>query len=182
MRVLVDGDRGYIGAVLVPFVQAAGHEVVGLDVVGTTGATSGPSRADEQRTGDIRDVTPDDLEGFDAVIHLAAISNDPIGHLHPQATYGVNAHGTVHIASMAKAAGVPRFLFSSSCSLYGAAGDKPVDETAQFNPVTPYGESKPWPKRAWPSWPTTTSAPRICVTPPHTDPRRGCGPTSLSTT
>jgi len=143
VRVLVDGDRGYIGAVLVPFVQAAGHEVVGLDVGWYDGCDFGPQPGGyEQRTGDIRDVTPDDLEGFDAVIHLAAISNDPIGHLHPQATYGVNAHGTVHIASMAKAAGVPRFLFSSSCSLYGAAGDKPVDETAQFNPVTPYGESK----------------------------------------
>jgi len=143
VRVLVDGDRGYIGAVLVPFVQAAGHEVVGLDVGWYDGCDFGPQPGGyEQRTGDIRDVTPEDLEGFDAVIHLAAISNDPIGHLNPQATYGVNAHGTVHIASMAKAAGVPRFLFSSSCSLYGAAGDKPVDETAQFNPVTPYGESK----------------------------------------
>jgi len=141
--VLVDGDRGYIGAVLVPFVQAAGHEVVGFDVGWYDGCDFGPQpRGYEQRTGDIRDVTPDDLEGFDAVIHLAAISNDPIGHLNPQATYGVNAHGTVHIASMAKAAGVSRFLFSSSCSLYGAAGDKPVDESAQFNPVTPYGESK----------------------------------------
>ena len=87
-------------------------------------------------------MTPDDLEGFDAVIHLAAISNDPIGHLNPEATYAVNAHGAVHMAKMAKAAGVPRFLFSSSCSLYGAAGDKPVDETGRFNPVTPYGESK----------------------------------------
>jgi nucleoside-diphosphate-sugar epimerase len=143
VRVLVDGDRGYIGAVLIAFVQAAGHEVVGLDVGWYDGCNFGPQPDGyEQRTGDIRDVTPEDLEGFDAVIHLAAISNDPIGHLHPQATYGVNTHGTVHIAAMAKAAGVPRFLFSSSCSLYGAAGDKPVDETAQFNPVTPYGESK----------------------------------------
>ena len=143
MRVLVDGDRGYIGAVLVPFVQAAGHEVVGLDVGWYDGCDFGPQpNGYEQRTGDIRDVTPEELEGFDAVIHLAAISNDPIGHLNPEATYGVNAHGAVHMAKMAKAAGVPRFLFSSSCSLYGAAGDKPVDETGQFNPVTPYGESK----------------------------------------
>ena len=143
MRVLVDGDRGYIGAVLVPFVRAAGHDVVGLDVGWYDGCDFGPQPSGyEQRTGDIRDVTPEDLKGFDAVIHLAAISNDPIGHLHPEATYGVNAHGTVHVATMAKAAGVPRFLFSSSCSLYGAAGGKPVDETARFNPVTPYGESK----------------------------------------
>ena len=143
MRVLVDGDRGYIGAVLVPFVRSAGHEVVGLDVGWYDGCDFGEQPGGyEQRTGDIRDVTPEDVEGFDAVIHLAAISNDPIGHLNPEATYGVNAHGAVHMAKMAKAAGVPRFLFSSSCSLYGAAGDKPVDETGQFNPVTPYGESK----------------------------------------
>jgi nucleoside-diphosphate-sugar epimerase len=143
MRVLVDGDRGYIGAVLVPVVRAAGHEVVGLDIGWYDGCDFGPQpNGYEQRTGDIRDVTPADLEGFDAVIHLAAISNDPIGHLNPGATYGVNAHGAVHMAKMAKAARVPRFLFSSSCSLYGAAGDKPVDENGRFNPVTPYGESK----------------------------------------
>src|SRR5215213_10785260 len=143
VRVLVDGDRGYIGAVLVPFVQAAGHEVVGLDVGWYDGCDFGPpTDGYEQRTGDIRDVSPGDLEGFDAVIHLAAISNDPIGHLNPDATYGVNARGAVHMAEVAKAAGVSRFLFSSSCSLYGAAGDKPVDETGQFNPITPYGESK----------------------------------------
>ena len=143
MRVLVDGDRGYIGAVLVPFIQAAGHEVVGLDVGWYDGCDFGVQPGGyEKRTQDIRDVTPDDFEGFDAVIHLAAISNDPIGHLNPKATYGVNAHGAVHLAKTAKAAGVSRFLFSSSCSLYGAAGDKPVDETGRFNPVTPYGESK----------------------------------------
>jgi nucleoside-diphosphate-sugar epimerase len=143
MRVLVDGDRGYIGSVLVPFVQSAGHEVVGLDIGWYDGCDFGAQpNGYEQRTGDIRDVTPEDLEGFDAVIHLAAISNDPIGHLNPEATYGVNARGAVHVAKMAKVAGVHRFLFSSSCSLYGAAGDKPVDETGLFNPVTPYGESK----------------------------------------
>lgn len=76
------------------------------------------------------------------MVHLAAISNDPIGHLNPNATYSVNAHGAIHVAEMAKKAGVPRFLFSSSCSLYGAAGDAPVTEDGQFNPVTPYGESK----------------------------------------
>ena len=143
MRVLVDGDRGYIGSVLVPFVQAAGHEVVGLDVGWYDGCDFGAQPDGyEQRTGDIRDVTRKDVEGFDAIIHLAAISNDPIGHLSPQATYSVNAHGVVHMAQVAKAAGVSRFLFSSSCSLYGAAGDKPVDESSPFNPVTPYGESK----------------------------------------
>jgi nucleoside-diphosphate-sugar epimerase len=98
MRVLVDGDRGYIGAILVPLVQAAGHEVVGLDVGWYDGCDFGAQPAGyEQRTQDIRDVSPGDLEGFDAVIHLAAISNDPIGHLNPDATYGVNARGAIHI-------------------------------------------------------------------------------------
>ncbi|WP_402467109.1 NAD-dependent epimerase/dehydratase family protein [Isoptericola aurantiacus] len=143
MRVLVDGDRGYIGAVLVPFLQEAGHEVVGLDAGWYDGCDFGsPVGGYEQRTGDVRDAQPEDLEGFDAVIHLAAISNDPLGHLNPEATYSVNTDGAVHMAKAAKAAGVTRFLFSSSCSLYGAAGDAPVDENAGFHPVTPYGESK----------------------------------------
>jgi nucleoside-diphosphate-sugar epimerase len=143
VRVLVDGDRGYIGAVLVPFLRRAGHEVVGLDVGWYDGCDFGSPPTDyEQRTGDIRDQRPEDLEGFDAVVHLAAISNDPIGHLHPEATLSVNAEGAVHMARVAKAAGVPRFLFSSSCSLYGAGGDAPVAEDGAFNPVTPYGESK----------------------------------------
>lgn len=143
MRVLVDGDRGYIGAVLVPLFQKAGHEVVGLDAGWYDGCDFGVVPSDyEQRTGDVRDAVPADLEGFDAVVHLAAISNDPIGHLNPGATYSVNADGAVHMAEVAKAAGVPRFLFSSSCSLYGAAGDEAVTETSEFNPVTPYGRSK----------------------------------------
>jgi nucleoside-diphosphate-sugar epimerase len=143
VRVLVDGDRGYIGAVLVPFLQAHGHEVVGLDAGWYDGCDFGDPPTDyEQRTGDVRDARPEDLAGFDAVIHLAAISNDPIGHLAPDATYSVNTGGAVHMARTAKAAGVPRFLFSSSCSLYGAAGDAPVHEQSALNPVTPYGESK----------------------------------------
>jgi nucleoside-diphosphate-sugar epimerase len=143
VRVLVDGDRGYIGAVLVPYFQRAGHEVVGLDAGWYDGCDFGRYAPDyESRTGDIRDVVPADLEGFDAVVHLAAISNDPVGHLNPEATYSVNADGAAHVARIAKQAGVPRFLFSSSCSLYGAAGDAAVTETSDFNPVTPYGESK----------------------------------------
>ena len=143
MRVLVDGDRGYLGAILVPFLQGAGHEVVGLDAGWYDGCDFGEQPGDYfSRTGDIRDVTPDDLAGFEAVIHLAAVSNDPVGHLNPAATYSVNADGAAHMARTAKAAGVPRFLFSSSCSLYGAAGDAPVDEQSDFHPVTPYGESK----------------------------------------
>lgn len=143
MRVLVTGDRGYIGQVLVPIFQSAGHEVVGLDACWYAGCDFGPQvEGYEQRVGDVRDVDPSSLDGFDAVVHLAAISNDPIGHLNPGATYSVNAHGAEIMARAAKAAGVQRFLFSSSCSLYGAAGDAPVDETSSFNPVTPYGESK----------------------------------------
>ncbi|MCL1871589.1 MAG: SDR family oxidoreductase [Promicromonosporaceae bacterium] len=143
MRVLVTGDRGYIGAVLVPHLQAAGHDVVGLDAGWYDGCDFGVVPAGyEQRTGDVRDVTPADLDGFDAVVHLAAISNDPIGHLNPDATFSVNTDGAVHVARAARTAGVERFLFSSSCSLYGAAGDAPVDEESDFHPVTPYGESK----------------------------------------
>ncbi|MFC8597475.1 NAD-dependent epimerase/dehydratase family protein [Isoptericola sp. NPDC057191] len=143
MRVLVDGDRGYLGAVMVPVLRAAGHDVVGLDVGWYDGCDFGAQPDGyEQRTGDVRDATPEDLDGFDAVIHLAAISNDPIGHLNPDATYDVNARGAVHMARVAKEAGVPRFLFSSSCSLYGAGGDAPVTEDGEFHPVTPYGESK----------------------------------------
>jgi nucleoside-diphosphate-sugar epimerase len=143
MRVLVTGDRGYIGAVMAPFLITAGHEVVGLDAGWYDGCDFGtPPDGYEQRTGDIRDTTADDLAGFDAVIHLAAISNDPLGHLNPAATYSVNADGAIHMARTAKKAGVRRFLFSSSCSLYGAAGDAPVAEDGEFHPVTPYGESK----------------------------------------
>jgi nucleoside-diphosphate-sugar epimerase len=143
MRILVAGDRGYIGAVLVPVLQEAGHEPVGLDAGWYDGCDFTPLPTGyEQRTGDIRDAKPEDLEGFDAVVNLAAISNDPVGHLNPEATYSVNAHGAAHLAEAAKQAGVPRFLFSSSCSLYGAAGEAPVTEESTLNPVTPYGESK----------------------------------------
>jgi nucleoside-diphosphate-sugar epimerase len=143
MRVLVAGDRGYLGAVIVPFLQRAGHEVVGLDVGWYDGCDFGPPPSGyEQRSGDIRDAHPDDLVGLDAVVNLAAVSNDPVGDLNPQATYSVNAEGAIHLGRMAKVAGVPRYVFSSSCSLYGAAADEPCTEQAPFNPVTPYGESK----------------------------------------
>ena len=142
MRVLVTGDRGYLGAVMAPMLIARGHQVVGLDAGWYDGCDFGEAPTNyEQRTGDIRSVIPADLSGFDAVIHLAAISNDPVGHLSPRATYSVNAEGAVHMAETARTAGVGRFLFSSSCSLYGAAGDAPVTETSDFNPVTPYGKS-----------------------------------------
>ena len=143
MRVLVAGDRGYLGAVIVPFLQKCGHDVIGLDVGWYDGCDFGsPPSGYEQRSGDIRDAHPDDLVGLDAVVNLAAISNDPVGDLNPRATYSVNAEGAIHLGRMAKAAGVPRYVFSSSCSLYGAADDEPCTEDASFKPVTPYGESK----------------------------------------
>jgi nucleoside-diphosphate-sugar epimerase len=142
VRVLVTGDRGYIGSVLVPVLQLAGHEVVGLDAGWFDGCDFGPMTTHyRQLTGDIRDVTPYHLCDFDAVLHLAAISNDPVGDLDPQATFDVNVDGAVHLAATAKAAGVQRFVLSSSCALYGAAGDSLVTEDAAAHPVTPYGES-----------------------------------------
>ena len=148
MRVLVTGHDGYIGTVLVPFFRSAGHDVVGLDTglfeECRFGAEPDPVPSLDV---DIRDVGPQHLEGFDAVVHLAALSNDPLGDLRPQTTYDINHLGAVTVARAAKDAGVSRFLFSSSCSLYGAHGDTPLDESASFNPVTPYGESKVFAER-----------------------------------
>jgi nucleoside-diphosphate-sugar epimerase len=143
MRVLVTGHRGYIGAVLVPRLLEAGHDVTGLDVDLYHGCDFGEApRGVTSLDVDVRSVLPEHCEGFDAVIHLAALSNDPLGDMNPELTYDVNHRASVRLARAAKEAGVARFLFSSSCSLYGAGGDAPLDETAAFNPVTPYGESK----------------------------------------
>ena len=143
MRVLVTGHNGYIGCSLVPLLQGAGHEVVGLDNYLYETCTFGTDVVDVPALRkDIRDVQVSDLEGFEAVIHLAAISNDPVGDLNPDATYAINHRAATRLGVLAKEAGVTRFLFSSSCSLYGAAGNAPLDESAGFNPVTPYGESK----------------------------------------
>jgi nucleoside-diphosphate-sugar epimerase len=144
VRVLATGSNGYIGAVLVPFLVRAGHEVVGLDSCLFEECTFGPQPEPvETMVMDVRDVGVHHLRGFDAVLHLAAISNDPLGNLNPRVTYDINHLASVRLAIMAKRAGVGRFLFSSSCSLYGAAdGDAFLDERAAFNPVTPYGHSK----------------------------------------
>lgn len=143
MRVLITGHDGYIGSVLSPIAQAAGHEVTGLDSRLFRGCDFGPSvPAVRTRDLDLRDVEIEDLRGFDAVIHLAAISNDPVGDLNPRCTYDINHSASVRLATLARQAGVSRFLFSSSCSLYGSAGEGYADENAGFNPVTPYGESK----------------------------------------
>ena len=149
MKVLVTGHNGYIGSVMVRSLQAAGHEVVGLDTYFFADCTFGrPSPDPIALPVDIRDVEPSHLEGCDAVIHLAALCNDPLGDLDPTITYEINHRASIRLARAAKAARVPRFLFASSCSLYGVAGDEMLDEGAAFNPITPYGRSiwpGPWP-------------------------------------
>jgi nucleoside-diphosphate-sugar epimerase len=128
---------------MAPLISDAGHEVVGLDSdLFEQCAFGEPSREFPSIRKDLRDVRHSDLEGFDAVIHLAGLSNDPLGNLNPNLTYDINHHASVRLARLSKEVGVRRFLFSSSCSTYGAAGDKILDETADFNPVTPYGRSK----------------------------------------
>lgn len=144
MRVLLTGHDGYIGAVMAPLLCEAGHEVVGLDSGLFSGCDFGAYRPQiPELRKDVRDVEPSDLEGFEAVIHLAAISNDPLGNLNPDCTYAINHRASVRLAELARAAGVSRFLYSSSCSVYGAASpDDVLDESAAFQPVTPYAESK----------------------------------------
>lgn len=144
MRVLVTGHMGYIGSVLAPMLRDAGHEVVGLDTAFFDGCTHGPATLGyEQIRKDVRDVEAADLRGFDAVAHLAALSNDPLGDLNADLTYDINHRASVNLARLAKEAGAKRFIFSSSCSTYGAAGpDDILDEQAEFHPVTAYGDSK----------------------------------------
>src|SRR5215471_16389868 len=144
VRVLVAGDRGYIGAVLVPFLRGAGHHVDGLDIGLYEGCDLGPGPEDvgARPPRDMRDTQAAELAGYDAVICLAALSNDPLGDLNPAATYSINLDGTLALARAARQASVERFLFASSCSLYGAAGSAAVAEDAELFPVTPYGEAK----------------------------------------
>jgi len=143
VRVLITGHNGYIGSVMSRMVQAAGHDVHGLDTYFFEGCTLGPEPPDLPSTRvDLREVREEHLAGYDAVIHLAALSNDPLGDLDPDLTYAINHRGSLRLAQLAKAAGVQRFLFASSCSLYGVAGEDMLDESASFNPITPYGESK----------------------------------------
>jgi nucleoside-diphosphate-sugar epimerase len=143
MKVLVTGHRGYIGVEMVSVLRKAGHDVVGLDN-GYFDACDFRSPPDDVPSIDVdlRDITPAHLAGIDAVCFLAALSNDPLGDINPNLTYDINLNGSVRFAEAAKAAGVKRFLFSSSCSLYGAGGTGFLDETAAFHPVTPYGKSK----------------------------------------
>jgi nucleoside-diphosphate-sugar epimerase len=143
MKILVTGHRGYIGVELVPALRAAGHEVVGLDIGLYDGCDFGAAPdAVAEIDVDLRDVIPPHLSGVDAIVHLAALSNDPLGDLNPSLTYEINLHASVRLARAAREAGVSRYVFASSCSLYGAGSSDLLDETAPFHPVTPYGESK----------------------------------------
>jgi nucleoside-diphosphate-sugar epimerase len=144
MRILVTGHNGYIGGIMVPLLQAAGHEVVGFDsdFFEPCLLAGQPAPAIPSIRKDLRDAERSDLEGFEAVIHLAGLSNDPLGNLDSTLTFDINDAASIRFARLAKEAGVRRFLFSSSCSTYGAAGDDFLDESAAFNPVTPYGVSK----------------------------------------
>ncbi len=145
MRVLLTGHQGYLGTVMAPVLAAAGHEVTGLDsglfadcVLGSLDVPDVPGLP-----VDLRDVTVEQLRGFDAVVHLAALSNDPLGSLAPEITYDVNHHASTRLARLAKDAGVRRFVYASTCSVYGAqSGDELVGEDAPLRPVTPYAESK----------------------------------------
>jgi nucleoside-diphosphate-sugar epimerase len=145
MRVLVTGHNGYIGSVMVPVLQAAGHEVEGLDSFFfedcSLGIEDNPQVPALRK--DLRDVRVSDLQRFDAVAHLAALCNDPLGDLHPELTHEINHKASVHLAHMAREAGVQRFLYASSCSMYGAAGeDDLLTEDAALRPLTPYAVSK----------------------------------------
>ena len=145
MRVLLTGHQGYLGTVMAPVLAAAGHDVTGLDsglfaecILGSLDAPDVPGLA-----VDLRDVTVGQLQGFDAVVHMAALSNDPLGSVAPEITYDINHHASTRLARLAKDAGVGRFVYASTCSVYGAqSGDELVDEDAPLKPVTPYAESK----------------------------------------
>jgi nucleoside-diphosphate-sugar epimerase len=144
MRVLVTGHHGYIGSVLAPYLAEAGHGVTGLDTGFYRGCDFGADKGlVAGRIADVRDVTADDLRGFDAIVHLAALSNDPLGDLDPSLTAHINGDGTLRVARAAREAGVRRFVFASSCSMYGASGtDDALNEEAPLRPLTPYAESK----------------------------------------
>jgi len=143
MKVLLTGHQGYLGTVMAPMLAEAGHEVTGLDTGLFAECVLGDPVVDPPTLAiDLRDVEPQHLAGFDAVIHLAALSNDPLGSLTPDITYDINHHASTRLGRAAKEAGVSRFLYASTCSVYGSAGDGLVTEDAPLRPLTPYAESK----------------------------------------
>jgi nucleoside-diphosphate-sugar epimerase len=142
MKVLVTGHHGYIGSVTAPLLAAAGHDVTGLDTLFYRGCDLTPGADIPTLLRDVRDVTAAELRGYDAIVHLAALSNDPLGDIDPELTYEINFHATVSLARAAKEAGVNRFVFASSCSMYGASEDEHVTEDAPLKPLTAYAESK----------------------------------------
>ncbi len=145
MNILVTGHRGYIGVHLVDLLKQAGHTVTGVDVNLFEGCEWEPFvKPDTELAKDVRDLTEKDLDGIDAVCHLAAISNDPMGDMDPQITYSINRDASVRLAKLAKSAGVGRFLFSGSCSVYGKGDDpeKALAEIDTLNPLTAYAKSK----------------------------------------
>jgi nucleoside-diphosphate-sugar epimerase len=161
MRILLTGHEGYVGSVMTSFLLEAGHYVVGLDTRLFGGCDFGEYKSPIPRLRcDLRDATAWELEGFEAVIHLAAISNDPLGNLNPQCTYDINHLASISLAKAAREAGVERFVYSSSCSVYGAASpDDVLDEKASFSPVTPYAESKVLVERDLPALATDDFSP-----------------------
>ncbi|MGD0350546.1 MAG: SDR family oxidoreductase [Verrucomicrobiota bacterium] len=143
MKVLVTGHRGYIGPHLVKLLKEAGHRVTGVDIGYFDGCNWEPlPPAEREIHADFRTLTERDLAGFDCICHLAAISNDPMGDLNEKLTYDTNRDGSIELARRAKRAGVPRFLFSGSCSIYGRGKTLDLDENAIFNPVSAYAVSK----------------------------------------
>ena len=143
MRILVTGHKGYIGTCLVPMLLEHGFEVTGLDTDLFRECTfDGELSGIPELLKDTRDVTAAELEGFDAIIHLAGLSNDPLGDYDPSLTDEINCRASIRMAMLAREVGISRFLFASSCSNYGASGDDFLTEDAAFNPVTPYGVSK----------------------------------------
>jgi nucleoside-diphosphate-sugar epimerase len=143
MKILVTGHRGYIGPHLVKLLKEAGHQVTGVDIGYFDGCSWEPlPEADREITADFRTLTEHDLDGFECICHLAAISNDPMGDLDEKLTYDTNRDGSIELARKAKKAGVPRFLFSGSCSVYGKGETLDLDENAKFNPVSAYAVSK----------------------------------------
>ena len=188
MKILVTGTEGYIGARLAPWLHAAGHEVSGLDTgfyrdgclyLDPLGMPFGPQATYK----DLRTVSPADFEGFDAVIHLAELSNDPLGQNRPEITFKINHEGSVHIAKAAREAGVRRFVYASSCSVYGVGTGRFPRRDLAHQPADRLRRVQ-GPGRTRPScrWPTTASRSCSCATPPPTARRRACASTSCSTT